>query len=184
MPTAPAPSEAQPARLLRGSPGTEPELPTAVTSLITQACVAFPSFSVSLLPAPFPIPRVSAQNKLRAPQPLPQVLLSWGPQAKSHINMNNDVEHVSPKAQHQRPPLRLTAAGARPVSPRSHSNATQSDSLGPHVSILFIRKYGALSKPVLKLRYETPTRIPVISVNSTSLSFPLPDQKGNNLSSA
>lgn len=52
---------------------------------------------VSLLPAPFLFPGVSAHGKLPACQALPPILISWRLQAKSHINMNDDVEHVSPE---------------------------------------------------------------------------------------
>lgn len=52
---------------------------------------------VSLLLAPFLLPGVSAHGKLPACQALPQILISWRRQAKSYINMNDDVDHRSPE---------------------------------------------------------------------------------------
>jgi len=49
------------------------------------------SFLLFLSAVPSPVPGISALNKLPEHQPLPRALLSWGPQAKSHVNTNNEV---------------------------------------------------------------------------------------------
>lgn len=49
------------------------------------------SFLLFLSAVPSPVPGISALNKPPERQPLPRALLSWGPQAKSHVNTNNDV---------------------------------------------------------------------------------------------